>query len=120
MLNQETLNKLITWVNLVGILSIVIGAISALFGLLAFLVGAIPGILMIIMGIKLLNAKKAAQELLMMEDQSLAGPQLDLLFNEITTYFKIQGILYIISVIMAVIGIIAYIAFIATFIGSMY
>jgi hypothetical protein len=120
MLNQETLKKLITWINLVSILSIVIGAISALFGLLAVLIGAIPGVLMIIMGVKLLSAKKAAQELLTMEDQSLAAPKLELLLSEITTYFKIQGILYIISVIMTIVGILAYITLIVSFFIPMH
>lgn len=120
MLNQETVNKLITWTNFVGILSIVFGALSALGGVFAFVIGAIPGVVMIIMGVKLLNAKKAAQELLMIEDQSIAIPKLDQLLSEITTYFKIQGILYIVSIAVGILSVIIYIAFIASFLGSMY
>ncbi len=120
MLNQETVNKLITWTNLVGIVSIVFGALSALGGIFAFLIGAIPGVVMIIMGVKLLNAKKAAQELLTIEDQSIAITKLDQLLSDITTYFKIQGILYIASIAVGIIVFIIYMAFIASFIGSMY
>lgn len=106
MINQETLNKFVTWTNVVGIFSIVIGALSALSGVFAFLIGAIPGVIMIIMGIKLLNAKKAAQELLGLEDANLVAERFNLLLAEVTTYFKIQGILYIISVVLGILGII--------------
>lgn len=119
MLNKETLSKFITWTNVVGIFSIVIGAISALGGIFALLVGAIPGIIMIIMGVKLLNAKKAAQELLNIEDQEAAAQLFNQLMAEVTTYFKIQGILYIVSVVMMVIGIIVSAGMIATIMNSM-
>jgi hypothetical protein len=113
MINQENIQGFIKWSNIVGILSIVFGALAALGGIVAFLVGAIPGVLMIIAGIKLLNAKKAAQELVGIEDQALFSERLNQLITESTAFFKFQGIYYIASIIMTIIGIIAYIAFFA-------
>ncbi|MFZ5625909.1 MAG: hypothetical protein ACOY3H_01085 [Bacillota bacterium] len=43
----------------------IFGVISAIGGLFAFLVGAIPGIISVILGLKLREAKKYADHLLM-------------------------------------------------------
>jgi hypothetical protein len=122
MINQENIQSFIKWSNIVGILSIVFGALAALGGIVAFLIGAIPGVLMIIAGIKLLNAKKAAQELVGIEDQVVFSEKLNQLITESTAFLKFQGIYYIAGVIMAIISIIAYIAFFAVMFSntSMY
>lgn len=118
MVNKETISKFISWTNIVGIFSIVMGALSALAGIFALVVGAIPGVIMIIMGVKLLNAKKAAQELLAVEDITTAIPVFDQLLAETTTYFKIQGILYIVSIVISIIGMIVGFGMMAAMINS--
>lgn len=119
MINQENIQGFIKWTNIVGILSIVLGALAALGGVFAFLVGAIPGVLMIIAGVKLLNAKKAAQELAEIEDPVLFTEKLNQLIFESTAFFKLQGIYFIASIILAVIGIIVYIVAIVAFVKYM-
>ncbi|MGB7603904.1 MAG: DUF5362 family protein [Lutisporaceae bacterium] len=119
MINQENIQSFIKWTNIVGIFSIILGALAALAGVIAFLVGAIPGVLMIIAGVKLLNAKKAAIELVGIEDPVIFNERLNSLISESTGFFKFQGIYYIISIIMGIIGTILYIALIATFMSNM-
>lgn len=118
MINQENLQSYIKWTNIVGIFSIVFGALAALGGVLAFIVGAAPGVLMIIAGVKLLNAKKAAAELVGIEDPVIFNERLNNLISESTGFFKFQGIYFIVSLILGVIGIIAYVAVIAAFIRN--
>ena len=108
MINQENIKSFIKWTNIVAILSIIFGALAAIS-----LVGAIPGVLMIIAGVKLLNAKKAAQELVGIEDQAIFSERLNQLITESTAFFKFQGIYYIVSIVMTILGIIVYIALIA-------
>jgi uncharacterized membrane protein YkgB len=119
MINQDNIQSFIKWANILGILSIVFGALAALAGILAFLVGAIPGVLLIIAGVKLLNTKKAAEGLVGIEDPAIFTEKLDLLITESTAAFKFQAIYYIASLILGIIGIIVYIAVIAYFISNM-
>jgi len=119
MVNQESLQSYIKWTNIVGILSIVLGGLAALAGVAAFLIGAAPGVLMIIAGVKLLNAKKSAQELLGLEDPIVVTEKFNQLLADSATFFKLQGIYYIVSIVMSVIGIIIWFAVIATMISQM-
>ncbi len=119
MINQENIKGFIKWTNIVAILSIILGALAALGGLIAFIVGAIPGVLMIIAGVKLLNAKKAAAELAGIEDPVIFNERLNSLISESTGFFKLQGIYYIVSIIMSILAIIIYIVVIAAVISNM-
>lgn len=119
MINQENIQGFIKWTNIVGIFSIVLGALAALAGIFAFVVGAIPGVLMIIAGVKLLNAKKAAAELAGIEDPVIFNERLNNLISESTGFFKFQGIYYIVSIVMGIIGVVIYIAIIAALISNM-
>lgn len=119
MINQENIQSFIKWTNIVGIFSIVLGALAALAGIFAFVVGAIPGVLMIIAGVKLLNAKKAAVELAGIEDPVIFNERLNNLISESTGFFKFQGIYYIVSIVMGIIGVVIYIAIIAALISNM-
>lgn len=119
MINQENLQSFIKWTNIVGILSIVFGALAALAGIAAFLVGAIPGVLMILAGVKLLNAKRTATELLDIFDSETATEKFNQLIVDSTAFFKFQGIYYIASLVMSVIGIIIWFTVVAAMISQM-
>jgi hypothetical protein len=122
MINQENIQSFIKWTNIVAILSIIFGSLAAIGGIFAFVVGAAPGVLMIIAGVKLLKAKRTAQELVGIEDPVLFSERLNQLIADSTAFFKLQGIYFIVSFILGVIGIIIYsfvaIAFISNY--SMY
>jgi hypothetical protein len=118
MINQDNIQSFIKWSNIVGILSIVFGALAALAGIAAFLIGAIPGVLMILAGLKLLNAKRAAEGLVGIEDPTLLVEKFDQLISESTAFFKFQGIYYIVSIVLSIIGIIAWFAVIAAIFSS--
>ncbi|MFZ5353230.1 MAG: DUF5362 family protein [Bacillota bacterium] len=102
MIDQENLKSFSTWTGFVGIITIIGGALSALVGVFALIVGAVPGIVTIFLGIKLLKAKKSANELINITDTEQYNQNLNALVNEVTTYFKIQGILVIIGLAFAV------------------
>lgn len=114
MINQENLKSFIKWGSIVAIFSIVVGALSCLT-----IVGAITGVFMIIAGVKLLNAKKAASELVGIEDQAIFNERLNNVISESAGFFKFQGIYYIISVVLGIIGIIAYIGVIAAILSNL-
>lgn len=118
MINQDNLQSYIKWANIVGIFTIIMGVLAALGGLFAFIVGAAPGVLMIIAGVKLLNAKKAASELTGIEDPQEFNDRLNSLFIESTGFLKFQGIYYIVSLVLGVIGIIVSIVFSAVLINN--
>ena len=119
MINQENLQGYMKWMNLVGIFNIVLGALAALAGLPAILIGAVPGILMIISGVKLLNAKKTAAELSGIEDPAALTEKFNQLIVESTSFFKFQGIYYIATLIMSVVGIIIWFTLIVTYFSQM-
>ena len=114
MINQENIQSFIKWANIVAILSIIFGSLAALGGVVAFIVGAAPGVLMIIAGVKLLNAKKSAQELVGIEDPILFSEKLNQLISDSTAFLKFQGIYFIVSFVLGIVGIIFYlVAFVA-------
>ncbi|MFZ5642953.1 MAG: DUF5362 family protein [Bacillota bacterium] len=103
LIERDQLRELSKWAGFVGIMTIIFGAISAVFGLFAMIIGAIPGIIMIVLGVKLRNAKKYADQLL------AAGPEgndtsINMLFINLNNYFKIQGILIIIYLVLMALG----------------
>lgn len=91
------------WAGIVGWTSFIVGAIQAFFGLFAFVIGALPGIITLILGIKLLGAKRYAKNLAV--SQELEEQDLILLIQEMNTYFKIQGVLIIIGFIIFIIAV---------------
>ncbi len=103
-MDREKLQQLSAWMGFVGIITIIGGALSALAGVFAFVVGAIPGIITIILGLKLRNAKQHADAMLLESmDEALPG-SFNLFIANLNTYFKIQGILIILSMVMAVLA----------------
>lgn len=114
MINQENLQSFTKWSGIVAVFTIVLGALSCLT-----IIGAITGVFMIIAGVKLLNAKRAASELAGIEDPAIFNERLNTMMNESSSFLKFQGIYYIISVVLGVLGIIAYIGVIVAVIRNM-
>lgn len=94
----ETLNK---WSGFVGIMTIITGALTCLGAIGTFGISLIPGIIQIILGVKLRNAKTSI-------DKYLAGNtgEINGIFESLGAYLKLQGILIIVGLVLAVIGII--------------
>lgn len=97
------LNDLARWTGVVGWLTIIGGAISALGGLFAYIVGAIPGIITVILGIKLINARKHALNISLSIEENV-DPNMNGMVRELTMYFKIQGILQIIGIVLCILA----------------
>ncbi|WP_170240303.1 DUF5362 family protein [Thermosediminibacter litoriperuensis] len=105
------LEEFSTWAAIVGWVTVISGAIEAILGLFAFIIGALPGVITLIMGIKLLGARDRAKNIVLSQDYD--EHQMVLLIQEMTSYFKIQGILIIIGVILFVLlGVTGFIAYI--------
>ncbi|MTI46442.1 DUF5362 family protein [Sporosalibacterium faouarense] len=105
---METLSK---WVNFVGIMTIISGILSCIS-----IVGIIPGVLAIILGLKL-RSTKASIDLYL----SGSSDQINSIFENLGSYFKIQGILIIISLALGIISfIIAIVSFISMSQGFYY
>lgn len=110
---RNELNKLARWTGVVGWLTIIGGAISALVGLFVYVVGAIPGIITVILGVKLVNARKYALDTLLSIEENVDS-NMNGMVRELATYFKIQGILQIVGIaagilvlLIALIGVLA-------------
>ena len=100
---DEEFKELAKWTGIIGIITIIAGIIQTITGLFAFIIGAIPGIISIILGTKLLNVKKYADEVVSfkIDEPSI---QIRYILSNLSSYFKIQGILLIISLIMPIIS----------------
>ena len=98
---NESITKLGRWTGIVGTITIVTGIIQAIAGLFAFVIGAVPGIIQIVLGVKLLSVKKSADE---MDQFHISEPsnQVDAILSNLSTYFMIQGILLIVSLVLQV------------------
>jgi hypothetical protein len=104
-MNRDTLKQLSSWMGFVGIMTIIAGAISAIGGLFAFVIGAIPGVITIILGVKLQNAKQNADTMMASTEESIDAVQFNLFAANLNTYFKIQGILIIVSLVLGILGV---------------
>ena len=101
MLDKEQLKQMSTWTGFVGIMTIIGGVLSCIS-----IVGIIPGIISIILGLKLRSAKKYSDEIIANPDDSMQAGKVNLLMSDLTVYFKVQGILIIVGFVFAVIAII--------------
>lgn len=104
MVNREHLKQLSKWAGFVGIMNIIFGTLSAIGGLFAFIIGAIPGIITIVLGVKLRNAKKYADEILASDQDD---GKINMVITSLNSYFMIQGILLIIVTVLSLLGILA-------------
>ncbi len=118
MFERENLQDLIRWTNIVGIFTIVGGALQAIPGLFAFGVGAIPGLISIYLGTRLLRARDRAKDLLVSDVSD--AQVLNEFVSSLTTYFKVQGILIIIGIIAAIIGAIIFMTMAGQMMSAIY
>lgn len=109
--NTATLQTLSKWAGFVGIMSIIIGAFTCLGAIGTFGLSLIPGVITIVMGVKLRSAKASIDKYL-----AGGGNELNNIFENLGTYFKIQGILYIITIVLTVLGIL----FAGVFMAAMF
>ena len=88
------------WAGILGIILIISGVLSAISGVFFFIVGAIPGIITIVLGVKLRETKKYADELLASESHESLNPMI----NSLASFFKIQGVLIIVIFVIMVLS----------------
>jgi len=99
-LNSEQMRQLSGWMGFVGIITIIGGVLS-----LITVVGIIPGIIAIILGVKLRTARQYADSMLVEAGDYEFPGSFGLFVANLNTYFKIQGILIIISLVLAVLSV---------------
>jgi hypothetical protein len=97
------LQKLSSWTGTVAWITVISGVISAVIGLFAFVVGSIPGIITIIMGMKLFNAREHARAASVAEENET---ELTGMIKDLSIYFKIQAICAVIGVVLSFFAII--------------
>jgi hypothetical protein len=103
------------WAGFVGIMTIISGVLGCLT-----IAGIIPGIISIILGLKLRSAKNYADQLAADPNETTQSGKLNLMISDLSGYFKIQGILIIVGLVLAVVGIIIAIAAVAFFATNSY
>jgi len=94
----ETISK---WSGFVGIMTIISGALACLGAIGTLGISLIPGIIQIILGVKLRNAKTSVDRYLAGDGREING-----IFESLGSYLKLQGILIIVSLVLVAIGII--------------
>lgn len=99
--DRSFLESLGKWSGFVGIMTIITRALTCLGAIGTFGLSLIPGIIQIILGVKLRNAKTSI-------DRYLAGDvrEINGIFESLGSYMKLQGILIIVGLVLVVIGII--------------
>lgn len=101
MFDKHQVADLGRWAGFVGIVTLIGGILSCIS-----IVGIIPGIVAIILGLKLRSVKSYADQVVADPDDASQASRINLMINDLSSYFKIQGILMIIGLVLAVIGII--------------
>ncbi|HHU77891.1 MAG: DUF5362 family protein [Caldicoprobacterales bacterium] len=103
MLNKQELSDMGKWAGFLGIINIIGGVLGCIS-----IVGLIPGIIAIILGLKLRGAKRYADEAVAAPDGVTETSRLNLMISDLSAFFKIQGILIIISLVLSIIGVILF------------
>lgn len=114
MVDKQQVSDMGRWSGFVGIITLIGGIISCIT-----IVGIIPGVVAIILGLKLRSVKSFADQLVADQDVETQAGRLNLMITDLASYFKIQGILIIIGLAFAVLGILISIA-VAIFSFSAY
>lgn len=96
MYSTDSFRKLAAWAGFIGVMTIVGGILQ-----LITIIGIIPGIIMIIMGGKLMAAKSSAKAIAAFNGEMPAG-QLNKMVTDLHSYFMINGILIIIALALSV------------------
>lgn len=101
---KKHLKALAKWSKFVGIFGLLLGALLSLLGFTMFYIGAIPGLLIVVLSIRLLGASRSAKRLnynlrLIQNEQDIY----DETFNLFASYFRLQAVLLllILSMVLA-------------------
>ncbi len=98
-MDRVVLRQLSGWMGFVGTITIISGIISILTSLFTFALGIIPGVITIILGLKLRAARQYVDELVNASPGADPTMPINMLAANLNIYFKIQGILIIILLI---------------------
>lgn len=96
----EKMKELAFWSKFLGWTTLIMGILNAVTGVFAFVIGAVPGLIMVYMGWKLIQASKNSEELYKMGQNQQT---LNELLNNYYQFFKVQGILMILVIIFMLI-----------------
>ncbi|QDI90908.1 hypothetical protein EPH95_06720 [Salicibibacter halophilus] len=91
--NKIPLKRISRWGQFVGIITIIIGSISAIVGLFDFIIGAIPGVISIILGYLIFRTGRAAKYIATSEDVTMT--YLNELLDKYGKMLLISGIMAI-------------------------
>lgn len=100
--DKNLLDTLSKWTNFVGIITIISGILACIT-----IFGIVPGVISIILGLKLRNAKNSIDLYLRGQSQEINN-----IIENLGAYFKIQGIYIIVSLALSIIGLIIGLIFI--------
>ncbi|KNF07780.1 hypothetical protein CLPU_12c00530 [Gottschalkia purinilytica] len=112
-INKEALSSLSSWSSFISIVTIISGILTCLGSIFTFGLSLIPGIITIILGVKLNNAKNSIRNYLNGNEA-----EINMIFENMKGYFKLQGILIIVGFVLVILGIIISVAFVGTFIEA--
>ncbi|HHY82830.1 MAG TPA: hypothetical protein GX505_09155 [Clostridiales bacterium] len=115
MLDRNQLTDMGKWAGFLGIISIIGGVISCIS-----IIGIIPGIISIILGLKLRDVKRFSDDAANSPDEMTQAGRLNLMVSDLGAYFKIQGIIIIIALVLAVIGIIVSLLWLPYFFSNLF
>ena len=96
-INTGSLEKTVIWSGIFGIITIISGVLTCLGAIGTFGISLIPGIISIFLGVKLNNVKKAIDSYLRGDSNAINDT-----FEHLGNYFKIQGILTIVTLVIGV------------------
>ncbi len=99
-MDRVVLRQLSAWMGFVGVIIIISGIISVLLSLASFALGAIPGIISVILGVKLFSAKQYVNEIIATPPGADFTPHFNMFATNLNTFFKIQGLLILILLVL--------------------
>lgn len=98
-MDNERLEQLSKWMGFLGIITIIMGALQILS-----IAGAISGIIFVILGLKLRKAKQYADSIMIEGVTENYWGYFNEMVGNLNVYFKIQGILIIVSIVLGLLG----------------
>lgn len=101
MFDRESFGRLGKWTGFVGVMTLIVGILQAIS-----ILGIIPGVLSIILGVKLLGAKASAKAIAAYGGE-MPPDQLNKMVRDLRVYFQINGVLIIIGLVFAALIMIA-------------
>ncbi|WEG14747.1 DUF5362 family protein [Pullulanibacillus sp. KACC 23026] len=98
-MEEKRMKRIAFWGRFMGILTMIVGCLSAIGGLFCFVVGAIPGIMSVITGYFIYKSgSEAALYLRTKEEGRIEG-----ILDYYSKYLFLQGLLVIIAVVLFII-----------------